>query len=261
MNGLINDAQGRKMSKSLGNYILPQEVIMDYGADTLRYYMIGGTAPGIDINYNFDDMKVKHKNLTVLWNLHKYVIQMANDLKANPRDLSFKEDKFDIEELYILSKLNSTIKDVSGMFDLYKLNEAPWSIESLFLERSRTYIQLTRDKSSIGSDEEKKIVLYTAFNVLLDSMKLFAPVAPFITELMYQNIRKEFKLKEDSIHLFGWPSYREELIDKELESSMLIANDVVQSGLAVREKMQLGVRWPIKEVIVSSEDERTRQNV
>ena len=254
MHGFINDAQGRKMSKSLGNYILPQEVIMEYGADTLRYYMTGGTSPGVDINYNFDDMKVKHKNLTVLWNLHKYAIEMAKNLKVNPIDL--KANKLDVEEKYIISKLNSTIKKVTELFDGYKLNEIPWQVEELFLELSRTYIQLTREKASMGSDEEKKVVLYAVFNVLLETLKLFAPTAPFITEMMHQNLRQEFKLREESIHLFNWPGYNEELIDEELEASMQAISEIVQSSLAVREKIQLGIRWPVKEVVVAVKDEK-----
>ena len=252
VHGFINDAQGRKMSKSLGNFILPQEVIMEYGADTLRYYMIGGTSPGVDINYNFDDMKVKHKNLTVLWNLHKFVIEMAKNLKLNPSDLN--RHKFDVEEKYIFSRLNSAIKKVTELFEEYKLNEIPWKVEELFLELSRTYIQLTRDKASMGSDEEKKAVLYAVFNVLLDTLKLFAPVAPFITEMMYQNLRHEFKLKQESIHLFEWPKCNEEMIDEEMEASMQIVGDILQSALAVRERIQLGVRWPLKEIIVAAKD-------
>ncbi|MBI2660377.1 class I tRNA ligase family protein, partial [Candidatus Woesearchaeota archaeon] len=254
MHGFINDAQGRKMSKSLGNYILPHEVIMEYGADTLRYYMIGGTAPGIDINYNFDDMKVKHKNLTVLWNLHKYAIEMAKNLKAIPEPV--EKQKLDAEERYIFSKLNSAIKKATEVFDGYRLNESPWVAEELFLELSRTYIQLTRDKSSMGSDDEKKIVMNTVCHVLLDCMKLFAPVAPFITEEMYQSLRHEFRLKEESIHLLEWPRYDKELINEELEAAMSIASELVQSALAIRERIQLGVRWPLKEVIIATKDEK-----
>lgn len=254
MHGFINDSQGRKMSKSLGNYILPQEVIIEYGADTLRHYMIGGTSPGVDINYNFDDVKVKHKNLVVLWNLHKYAIEMAKNLKANPVDLHFEKEGLDAEERYIFSKLNSTIKNITEFFEEYRLNEVPWKAEEMFLELSRTYIQLTRDKASMGSDEEKKVVLYTVFNVLLESLKLFAPIAPFISELMYQNLRQEFKLKEQSIHLFNWPKHNEWLIDKELEDYVLIASDIVQSALAVRDKIQLGVRWPLKEIVIATKD-------
>ena len=108
----------------------------------------------------------------------------------------------------------------------------------------------------MGSDEEKKIVLNTVYHVLLGCMKLFAPVAPFITEAMYQNLRHEFKLKEESIHLFEWPGHNEELINEELEASMSIAGEIVQSALAIREKLQLGIRWPLKEVIITTKDEK-----
>ncbi len=261
MHGFINDAQGRKMSKSLGNYILPQEVIIEYGADTLRYYMIGGTPPGVDINYNFDDMKVKHKNLTVLWNLHKFVIEMAKNLKVNPADLEVEKKHFDVEEKYIFSKLNSAAKKTTEILDGYRLNETPWVVENLFLDLSRTYIQLTRDKSSMGSDDEKKAVLYSVYNVLLGSLKMFAPIAPFITEAMYQNLRHEFKLKDESIHLLQWQNCREEMIDEDLEESMQAASEIVQSALAVREKMQLGTRWPIKELVVAVKDEKISNTV
>ena len=261
MHGFINDAQGRKMSKSLGNYILPQEVVMEYGADTLRYYMIGGTAPGVDINYNFDDMKVKHKNLTVLWNLHKYVIEMAKNLKANPVDLARQKHKLDAEEIYIFSKLNSTIKKITYIFEECKLNESPLQVEELFLELSRTYIHLTREKASTGSYDDKKGVLHTVFNVLFESLKLFAPIAPFITETMYQNLKHEFKLKEESIHLYEWPKYNEDLIDEKFEESMEAVREIVQSALALREKIQLGIRWPLRELIVAVKDEKIKNSV
>jgi len=261
MHGFINDSQGRKMSKSLGNYILPQEVIIEYGADTLRYYMIGGTSPGVDINYNFDDMKVKHKNLTVIWNLHKYVLDLAQNLKVNPADLSIEEQELDDEERYIFSKLHSAIKDVTSMYDELKLNEVPWKVEELFLDLSRTYIQLVRDKSSGANDDERKVVLYTAYNVFLDALKLFAPTAPFITEAIYQNFRKDFKLKEESVHLLGWPLFSENKINHELESSMQVVNEIVQGALATREKLQMGVRWPLKELVVASKDKSILESV
>ncbi len=259
MHGFINDAQGRKMSKSVGNYILPEEVITEYGADTLRYYMIGGTSPGVDINYNFDDMKVKHKNLTVLWNLHKYAIDLEKNLKSKSFGFRIFSDIYKsigIEEKYILSKLHSTIKKVTGLFDEYRINETPLQVESLFLELSRTYIQLTRDKSSMGSDDEKKAVLHTIFNVLLESLKLFAPIAPMICEMMYQNLRREFKLKEESIHLLEWPKHNEGVIDDGLEEDMQAVSDIIQSGLSLREKLQLGVRWPLKEIVIVSSDSK-----
>ncbi|MBI2659013.1 class I tRNA ligase family protein, partial [Candidatus Woesearchaeota archaeon] len=217
-------------------------------------YMIGGTSPGIDVNYNFDDMKVKHKNLMVLWNLHKYAIDMAKNLKANPSDLRPEKNNLDVEELHILSKLNSAISNATELFDEYRLNEIPWKVEELFLELSRTYIQLTREKASMGSEEDKKIVLHTVYNVLVESLKLFAPIAPFVTEMIYQNFRHEFRLKEESVHLLGWPKYDNDLIDKNLEESMQAISEIMQSALAVREKLHLGVRWPIKEIVIAVKD-------
>ena len=90
MHGFVQDAQGRKMSKSLGNYILPEEVVKEYGVDTLRYYMISGANPGIDINYNFDDVKLKHKNMFVFWNLHNFLIDMAKGVGKNPSKIDGK---------------------------------------------------------------------------------------------------------------------------------------------------------------------------
>ena len=255
MHGFINDAKGRKMSKSLGNYILPEEVISQYGADTLRYYMIGGTAPGVDINYNFEDLKVKHKNLMVLWNIHKYAIEMCSSLKLkkiNP-EVSGK-NKLELEEKYILSKLNSTILNVTKTFDDFRLNEVPLQIEELFLELSRTYIQLTRDKSSFGSEEDRNVVAHTILNVLLNSLKLFSTISPFISEAIYQNLRHSLLLREESIHLFDWPKCNEEMINAKLEASMQSVNDIVHNALAVREKIQLGLRWPLSEIVICTKE-------
>ena len=254
MHGFINDAMGRKMSKSLGNYILPEEVIGKYGADTLRYYMISGTNPGLDLNYNFEDMKVKFRNLTVLWNLHNYLIDLANNSNTNPKDFKIRKDRFSTEEKYIFSKLNSTIRKATKLFEDYKLNETPLIVEELFLKLSRTYIQLTRDKST---SDDKKVVLYTVYNVLMEALKMFAPIAPLITEKVYQNLKKEFNLEEESIHHFEWPKYDEKLINKELENEMEGIGDILQTIFSLREKIQLGVRWPLQEAVIVTKDEKT----
>lgn len=255
MHGFINDALGRKMSKSLGNYILPDEVINKQGADTLRYYMIGGANPGLDLNYNFDDMKVKYRNLTILWNLHNFLIDLARNSKINPKDMKIRSDRFSVEENYIFSKLNSAIKKTTKLFDNYKLNETPIVIEDMFLTLSRTYIQLTRDKAN--DEDERTVVLYTVYNTFIDTLKMFAPVAPFITEKIYQNLKKEFSLKEESIHLYSWPACNEKSINKELENQMDTVSDVLQAILALREKLQLGVRWPLQEAVVVTNDKKT----
>jgi valyl-tRNA synthetase len=117
MHGYVQDAQGRKMSKSQGNYILPEEVIKDYGADALRYYMIGGANAGVDINYNFDDLKTKFKNMSVLWNVHNYLMDLASTLEK--KDITLHEDRLGLEEKYILSRLQTTIKKVTELYDAF----------------------------------------------------------------------------------------------------------------------------------------------
>ncbi|MBN1156854.1 isoleucine--tRNA ligase [Candidatus Woesearchaeota archaeon] len=257
MHGFVNDALGRKMSKSLGNIISPYEVIDQNGADTLRFYSIGGANPGLDLNYNFDDMKVKRRNLEVLWNLGNYLFDYSGLLGINPSKLNIDELKNHLgtEERFILSKLNSTIKRTTAAFDSYFLNQVPLLVEELFLGLSRTYIQLIREKSVRGTDNEKKAVLSTLYEVLLNTLKLFAPIAPFISELIYQGMRKNFLLKEESIHLSDWPKHNEKLIDSGLESNFQHMEALVQAILSAREKSQLGVRWPLQSVVIETKDD------
>ncbi len=247
MHGFIDDALGRKMSKSLGNQIEPEEVIKDWGADSLRYYQIGAAQPGLDQLYNFEDIKSKYKNLLVLWNVHNYLIDFA---RTTGLQLGAKGLILDVPEQYIISRLQTTIKEVTKAFDTHHLNEIPWMVEDLYLELSRTYIQLVRDKAGTGTDEEKKAVVNTMYRVLLDTLVLLAPVAPFITEQMYQNLKEAFGLKPESIHLFEWPKANEREINTALETHFRIAGNVMQAALFAREKIKLGVRWPVKGLIV-----------
>ncbi len=253
MHGFVQDSQGRKMSKSLGNIISPDEVISKYGADTLRYYLIGGANAGVDINYNFDDMKVKYRNLSVLWNLHKYVIDLKNEgVKL------VKKPKAGIEEQYMLSLLNSKISEITKLFDEFRINEVPSKVEEIFLELSRTYIQLTRDKAA-GSKEEKEAVFCTVYYALTQCLKLFTPIAPYICEEIYKNLKDAFGLKEESISLYEWPKANKKMINKELESHMETAKTLIQAVLHAREKAHLGVRWPLKEITIATKSKEIKE--
>ncbi len=238
MHGFIQDAKGRKMSKSLKNYISPYEVINKYGADTFRYYSIGGANPGLDLNYNFEDMKVKFRNLNILYNLSNLLLNYC-DKKQSKVDL-------DLEEKYIFSKLHSCIEKATKAFEDYRINEVPWIIEEVFLELSRTYVQLTRDKIN----NNPKPVLYTIYNVLFEILKLFAPICPFITEEIYQKLKKRFKLKEESIHFYKWPRFDRKLVNKKLEESFDLMKDIIQEALAQREEAKLGIRWPLPKLTI-----------
>ena len=256
MHGFVQDALGRKMSKSLGNTILPGEVIEKYSADTLRYYMIGGSNPGLDINYNFDDMKTKNKHLMILWNLHNYLIDLTKTYNYIPKgNLKDFENEFATEEKLMLSKLHSSIKKCTEAFDEYKINETPLIIEEIFLELSRGYIQNVRDKI-FESENQRKLVIEIIYNVMLETLKLFTPIAPFISEQIYLNLKQEFNLESESITLYEWPKYDDNLIDLELEESFIVIGDIVQGVLYAREKAKMGVRWPLNEIIVNTKDDK-----
>ncbi len=247
MHGFITDVEGEKMSKSLGNIISPTEVISKFGADTLRYYAIDITI-GDDMSFSWDQISLKSKNLLILWNLHNFLIEFKenNGLKlvTNP--------VLSDEERYMLSRLNSTVKKLTAELDAYHLDAAPHLLEDLYMDLSRVYIQLIRDKSVAGSDDEKEAILYTLFHTLFETIKMFSIVCPFITEKIYLDLKEHFDLSEESIHSFSWPVANEKMIDVNLEKGMDDVLSVVQAALSCRDKLNLGVRWPLSELVVDT---------
>ncbi len=249
VHGMILDWQGMKMSKSLGNVVSPFEVIDKYGADTLRYYLCE-TDAGENANFSWQAVETKHRNLNVLWNIQNYVYDLASQLNLNPEELSEKDVKLGIEECYILSRMNSTIKKVTALFERYRIDDVIPEIERLFLELSRGYIQLVRDKAA-GSNDEKKTVLYTTYVVYKNIVKMFATVAPFITEAIWQNLREKFGLREESVHLCEWPKSDNEKINEKLEKEVEHAKRIIEVGMAERDKHGIGLRWPLKKATIT----------
>jgi len=258
MHGFITDVEGEKMSKSLGNIISPFEIVQKHGADTLRYYAIDITI-GDDMNFSWDEVALKHKNLMILWNLHNFLLDFkitsGVSLKDNPA--------LGTEERFMLSRLNSAIKDLTEHLEAYRLDSAPQIIESLYMDLSRVYIQLVREKSVSGSDEEKEAVLYTIYHALLGIIKMFSIVCPFISEKIYLNMRseKDFPLEKISVHDFDWPSCDENMIDKELEKSLSDSQEFIQAILSCRDRINLGVRWPLNNCIVDTQDEPLSRSI
>ncbi|NOZ80103.1 MAG: isoleucine--tRNA ligase [DPANN group archaeon] len=258
MHGFVQDASGKKMSKSLGNIITPDEVVDKDGADLLRYYLIGAANPGLDLNYNKDDLRTKMKHLQILWNLHHYLIDYATHLGIDPQVLGGIEDSYDLEEQYMVSRIHSTIKKATERFDAYRINELPQVVGELFLELSRTYIQLTRDK--VTKDEKHKAMfIRVIYETMMVTLRLFAPIAPFITETIYQDFRKTFHLKAESVHHLGWPTHQEGRIDETLESQVEQSKAIIQAILFARERAQLGVRWPLQRAIIVIRDKEVEE--
>ncbi len=248
MTGMINDAKGRKMSKSLGNYITPFEVIDIYGADVLRFYQIGGANPGLDLNYNENDIKTRAKALNILWNTSKYIKENAEIEKVKLGELR----NLKVEDKWIISRINSVVKEVTEKFENYEVNEVPRIIENFFLEDlSRWYLKLIKDRVILGEKRDKQVAINTALYVMDRLLRISSPIIPFLTEKMYQELRGVLNHKEESVHFLSWPE--PEMIDKELEERMEKTRDIVEKILALRNKTKVGVRWPIGETIVIGE--------
>jgi len=254
MHGMLTDVEGQKMSKSLGNIISPYEFIDKFGADTLRFYMCR-TAAGEDINFSWEEAKLKYKNLSILWNVCQYLLDYTRAMNVNPAKAP--KGKNSQEEEAILSRLHSTISQVTEAYESYQLDKVPALLENLFLDLSRTYIQATRDKAS----SEPEIVLHTIYTVMTELLKMLATVCPFISEELYQTLKREYKLKEESVHLMGWPKADKKKINKKLEGNFAIAEDVMQAILAAREKANIGVRWPLSKATIITRDSQTKKAV
>ncbi|MDO8660571.1 MAG: isoleucine--tRNA ligase, partial [Candidatus Woesearchaeota archaeon] len=246
MHGFIDDSLGRKMSKSLGNQIEPEEVTNQYGADTLRYYQLGSGLPGEDQAYNPEDAKGKFKNLLILWNTHQFILDLAKNTGLKPG----KPKKPGLAEQYILSRTASTVQSVTCAFAEYRLNEIPNLVETLYLDVSRTYIQLIRDKASTGTKKEQQLVLSTLFSCFETLLRLCAPVMPFIAEQMYQNFKAEFGLSAESVHLLAWPKVVKNQLNPVLEEQIVYAQNIIESALHCREQAKIPVRWPLQKLFV-----------
>lgn len=254
VHGMILDWQGMKMSKSLGNVVSPYEVLDKYGVDLFRYYMTECRA-GENLNFSWEELKQKQRNINVLWNIKNYLLELASLIGKNPEKL---KPSLDLEEKYMLSRLNSTLKDVTNLYERYQLDEIITKIETLFLELSRVYIQLVREKSSTGSEKEKESVLHTIYETLTAVIKMFAPITPYITEAIYQELRR-FNLKEESIHLSDWPKFNEKAIDKKLEQEFAFALQIIEKALAARSAASIGVRWPLSSLTVKAEQKLSKE--
>jgi len=248
VHGMILDFDGVKMSKSIGNIISPYEVVDKFSSEIFRYY-ICELVPGENINFNWEDIKQKQRNLLVLMNIQNYLANLINQSKTSKTSKKSKVS-LGIEEKYMLSKLNSTMKYITELFENYNLDKTITEIEKLFLDLSRVYIKITRDKSN--DDETRGLVLQVVSEVYIKILKMFSCICPLICEDLWQKLRKQVDL-EESVHLSDWPNYDSKLINKKLENTFENALEFIEKGLAERDKVGIGLKWPLTKAIITCE--------
>ena len=235
--GMIRDYQGEKMSKSLGNIISPDEVLGKYGVDTMRLYMITQRA-GQDMNFSWEEIKLKYRELDVLLNVTNYLMNYAEKI---PKSIS---TKLRTEDKWMLSRLNSTIRECTELLDEYQLDKAPVLVEELFLDLSRKYIKFTRNRA------DDPVVCKIIFETLINILKMFSITCPYLSEHLYLKLKEKYGLKEDSVHLSSWPKPDEKKIDKKLESDFNLVLWLIERGLAERDKLRIGLKWPLSKATI-----------
>ncbi|MCS7121550.1 MAG: isoleucine--tRNA ligase [Archaeoglobaceae archaeon] len=253
MHGFTLDEIGRKMSKSLGNVVEPEEVVEKIGVDGFRIYMLS-SAPWEDLRFSWDAAKKVDRMLNIFWNTVRFAYTYMSLDKFKPRsDFS----NISVEDRWILSRLEKMKKEAIEAMEDFQLHKVVKVFFDFVIEDfSRWYIQLIRAKVWEERDSVEKISTYeTIFRVIDHSIRVIAPFAPFISEWIYQKFVKAFRNGKESIFLEEYPSVDEKFFEDELERKMEIVKKIFEVSSAIRNKAKRKLRWPLREMVVETRDE------
>lgn len=253
VNDLLLDKFGKKMSKSKGNIVEPFTTMKKYGADTIRFYLPYVSPVWSPIKFDDDGLKeVYSKYLSTFKNAYSFFEMYANADKIDPREYNIPVAKRDLTDRWLLSKLNHMVKDVTEGYEKYDLNIVVHKIVDFINDDfSNWYIRSNRRRFWASElTEDKKAVYLTTYETLLTLAKITAPVTPYISEEIYQNLTGK-----TSVHLEDFPKVDEELLSKDLEQRMELVRDICSLGRNAREDAAIKVRQPLNFMILPLVDE------
>ncbi len=250
-NGLVLDKKGNKMSKRLGNGIDPFQAIDKYGSDALRWYMIGNSAPWDNLKFDVEGVEeVSRKFFGTLYNTYQFFAQYANLDGFDPKSEAIAYAERPEIDRWVLSSLNTLIKEVDEQLNDYDPTRAIRAI-SIFVNDnlSNWYVRLCRRRFWAGEMTADKLSAYqTLYKCLVTVAQLMSPFAPFYADQLYRNLSTEEKAT--SVHLSDFPTYTEEEIDTRLEASMSMAQTISSLILSLRRKVNIKVRQPLQKLII-----------
>jgi len=246
--GLVQDENGQKMSKSKGNAVDPFEALEKHGADAIRWYFYINSAPWLP--NRFHDKAViegQRKFMGTLWNSYVFFVTYANIDNFDATKYTLEYNKLPVMDKWLLSKLNTVIKEVDTNLENYRIPEAARALQEFVDEMSNWYVRRCRERFWAGGMEQDKINAYmTLYTTLTNICKAAAPMIPFMTEEIYQNlVRTNDKTAPESIHLCDFPVVQTEWIDKKLEDDMEEVVKIVVLGRACRNAANIKNRQPI----------------
>ncbi len=234
----LKDEKGNEMHKSKGNAIWFNDAVEKMGADPMRLlYCLQD--PSQEMRFGFNAVKEPTNNINIFYNL--------SNLVENSKEASIKK----VEDRWIISKLNSLVKKFTEDLENLRPHTATRELQDFLVnDFSRKYVQFVRDRLSSGDKEAQVIVK----EVYLTAAKLFSPIVPFITEYVWQDFRAKKIVKEESIHLCSWPKQDAKKIDLKLEENFMKIFLILEKGLAERDKIQVGLKWPLSKITIHSPD-------
>ena len=256
--GHVQDENGQKMSKSKGNAVDPFDALQKYGADAIRWYFYINSAPWLPNRFHGKAvMEGQRKFMGTLWNTYAFFVLYANIDEFDATKYTLDYDKLGVMDKWLLSKLNSVVKAVDDNLGNYRIPEAARALQEFVDDMSNWYVRRSRDRFWAKGMEQDKINAYmTLYTALVTISKAAAPMVPFMTEDIYQNlVRSIDKTAPESIHLCDFPEVKEAWIDKELEADMDLVLKIVVSGRACRNAANIKNRQPVGQMYIKAEFE------
>ena len=253
--GHVQDKDGQKMSKSKGNAVDPMEALNKYGADAIRWYFYSNSAPWLPNRFHEDAVvEGQRKFMGTLWNTYAFYVLYANIDEFDPTKYTLEYDKLSVMDKWLLSKLNSMVKFVDDNLGNYRIPEATKALAEFVDDMSNWYVRRCRERYWAKDMPQDKINAYmTLYTALVTLCKAAAPMIPFLTEDIYQNlVRSVDKNAPESIHLCDFPEVNESMIDPELEASMDEVLKVVVFGRAARNTANIKSRQPIANMYIKA---------
>ncbi len=253
--GHVQDENGQKMSKSKGNAVDPFEALETYGADAIRWYFYINSAPWLPNRFHGKAVQEgQRKFMGTLWNTYAFFVLYANIDQFDATKYQLEYDKLPVMDKWLLSKMNTLIQEVDSNLENYKIPEAARALQNFVDEMSNWYVRRSRERFWAKGMEQDKINAYmTLYTALVTVAKVAAPMIPFMTEDIYQNlVRNIDPTAPESIHLCDFPTAKTEWIDKELENDMEAVLEIVVMGRACRNEANIKNRQPIGKMFVKA---------
>ena len=254
--GLVQDENGQKMSKSKGNAVDPFDALQTYGADAIRWYFYTSSAPWLPSRFAGKTVvEGQRKFMGTLWNTYAFFVLYANIDNFDATKYSLEYDKLAVMDKWLLSRLESTVKAVDDNLANYRIPEAAKALQSFVDDMSNWYVRRSRERFWAKGMEQDKINAYmTLYTALVTVAKAEAPMIPFMTEDIYQNLVKSIDASApESIHLCDFPEVHENWIDPKMEEDMADLLEIVVMGRAARNTANIKNRQPIGTMYVKSE--------